>query len=113
MNREYVEERNGGYYVAGSRVSLDSVVYAFKRGDAPETIRSSFELLTLAEVYGAIAYYLDRRAEVDEYLRRRELEYQEDLKRAIPLSEWNPSLWERMQKTKAKTAQLRTQFENR
>ena len=26
---EYVERHDGGYWVAGSRVSLDSVVYAF------------------------------------------------------------------------------------
>jgi hypothetical protein len=29
MAKDYIEERNGGYYVAGSRVSLDSVIYAF------------------------------------------------------------------------------------
>jgi hypothetical protein len=31
---EYVEQRNGGYYVAGTRVSLDSVVYAWLRGES-------------------------------------------------------------------------------
>ena len=31
---EYVEQRNGGYYVAGIRVSLDSVVYAYLRGES-------------------------------------------------------------------------------
>ncbi len=29
---EYVEQRNRGYYVKGTRISLDSVVYAFLRG---------------------------------------------------------------------------------
>ncbi len=38
MHSEYVEQRNGGYYVAGTRISLDSVVYAFNRGDSPERI---------------------------------------------------------------------------
>jgi hypothetical protein len=33
MAKEYVEQRNGGYYILGTRVSLDSVVYAFLRGD--------------------------------------------------------------------------------
>ncbi len=28
-SREYVEKRNGGYYVVGSRVSLDSIIYEF------------------------------------------------------------------------------------
>jgi len=38
---EYVEQRNGGYYVAGTRVSLDSIVYAFLRGETPEGIQDS------------------------------------------------------------------------
>jgi len=38
MHREYIEQRNGGYYVAGTRISLDSVVYAFNRGESPEQI---------------------------------------------------------------------------
>ena len=31
MHSEYIEERNGGYYIAGTRISLDSVVYSFER----------------------------------------------------------------------------------
>jgi hypothetical protein len=33
MNSEYIEERNGGYYIAGTRISLDSVVYSFGEGE--------------------------------------------------------------------------------
>lgn len=35
MAKDYVEERNGGYYVANCRVSLNSVVYAYLRGETP------------------------------------------------------------------------------
>jgi hypothetical protein len=35
MAREYMEERNGGYYVAGTGVSLDSVVPGFADGLSP------------------------------------------------------------------------------
>ncbi len=31
MAKEYVEKRDGGYYIAGTRVSLDSIV--FERSD--------------------------------------------------------------------------------
>jgi uncharacterized protein (DUF433 family) len=51
---EYVEQRNGGFYIAGTRVSLDSIVYSFKAGDSPETIGQNFSSLTLEQVYGAI-----------------------------------------------------------
>ncbi len=39
---EYVEQRDGGYYVADSRVSLASVIFAFRDGASPETIRQNF-----------------------------------------------------------------------
>jgi uncharacterized protein (DUF433 family) len=67
---EYVEQRNGGYYVAGTRVSLDSVVYAFRRGESAERIAYEFEALTLSQIEGAIAFYLANREMVDASLVR-------------------------------------------
>jgi uncharacterized protein (DUF433 family) len=58
MTRNYVEERNGGYYVAGTRVTLESVVYAFRIGESPEMILRNFSALNLEQVYGTITYYL-------------------------------------------------------
>ena len=68
MAKDYIETVNGGYRVAGSRVSLDSVVYAFLRGESPEGIVESFPALNLEQAYGAIAFYLAHREMVDEYL---------------------------------------------
>jgi len=39
MQSEYIEQRDGGYYVAGTRISLDSVVYSFNEGNSPEAIQ--------------------------------------------------------------------------
>ncbi len=50
MAKDYVEAREGGYYVAGARVSLDSIVYGFRRGESPETISQNFDALRLEEV---------------------------------------------------------------
>jgi len=72
---EYVEQRNGGYYVAGTRVSLDSVVYAFRRGESAQEISENFQALTVGQIEGAIAFYLANREMVDEYLRQSEIEY--------------------------------------
>jgi len=69
-SQEYVEEREGGYYLAGSRVSLASVIYAFREGASPETIRQNFPSLSLGQVYGAIAFFLDRPDESERYLQR-------------------------------------------
>ena len=71
--KSYVRiDDHGGMRVGTSRVSLDSVVIAFQQGEAPETIQRNFPSLTLEEVYGAIAYYLAHRDEVDAHLRRQE-----------------------------------------
>ncbi len=72
MDKTYVEQRDGGYYVAGERVSLDSVVYAFRRGSSPETIRRSFPSLTLEQIYGAITFYLAHEQEIHVYLQESE-----------------------------------------
>ena len=69
MAAGYVEQREGGYFIAGSRVSLDSVVYAFLRGESPEGIVDSFSALSLEQVFGAVAFYLANRSCIDAYLR--------------------------------------------
>ena len=76
MNNEmYVEQREKGYWISGSRVSLESVVFAFLDGLSPETIASEcFPVLTLEQVYGAITYYLSHRQAVDAYLKQVEAE---------------------------------------
>jgi uncharacterized protein (DUF433 family) len=75
---DYIEQGNGGLYVTGTRISLDSVVYAFNGGAAPESILRSFPHLgSLLNVYGAITYYLENKVAVDEYLSARERQYEE------------------------------------
>lgn len=76
MNNRYVERKDEGFWIAGKRISLDSIVYAFRRGQAPETIRRAFPLLALEEIYGAIAFYLANQAEIDAYLIREEKEFE-------------------------------------
>jgi uncharacterized protein (DUF433 family) len=66
--KSYVEYRNDAYWVDGTRISLDSIVYAFQKGLSPESIVQSFPLITLEQVYGAITFYLANRAEIDTYL---------------------------------------------
>ena len=101
MNQLYVESRDGGYFVTGSRVSLDSIVYAFRRGASPETIRGGFPTLTLEQVYGAIAFYLSKQSEIDEYLHKSEEAY-ETARQANheQFRKEKPDLWERLMRAK-------------
>jgi uncharacterized protein (DUF433 family) len=58
----------GGWRVAGTRVSLDSIVHAYWEGRLPEAIVADFPSLSLEKVHGAIAFYLRHRDEIDRYL---------------------------------------------
>jgi uncharacterized protein (DUF433 family) len=77
MTGEYVEQRNGGYYVSGTRVALDSIVYAYRRGESAESIRQNFSSLSLVQVYGAVTFYLSNQHTVDAYLTEAEKEWDE------------------------------------
>ncbi|MGO9260866.1 MAG: DUF433 domain-containing protein [Bryobacteraceae bacterium] len=85
MAKEYVEERNGGYYVAGTRVSLDSIVQCFNEGLSPEAILAEFETLTLAQVFGAITFYLESQPAIDAYCVRQKQRFEGLRRTSAPL----------------------------
>ena len=93
MSKEYVDKVDEAYRVTGSRVSLDSIVYCFWNGDSPESIVQSFPTLTLEQVYGAIAYYLDHQNEIDEYIKQGEADYEARRKAA---RESDPMFYQKM-----------------
>lgn len=97
MARDYIEKRDGAYWVAGTRVSLDSVVYAFLRGAAPEGIAQSYPVLSLEEVYGAIAFYLANQAEIDAMLSSNDREFALLRKQT---REANPSLYKKLEEAR-------------
>jgi uncharacterized protein (DUF433 family) len=72
VDRQFVERRHEGFYLAGSRVPLAAVVREFQDGQSPEAIRSAFPTLTLEQVYGAITFYLGHKEEVDRDVAGRE-----------------------------------------
>ena len=76
MNKQYVENIDSVYRLAGTRVSLDSIVYAFWRGQTAESIAQSFPVLTLEQVYGALTFYLANKSKVDAYLEEAEAEFE-------------------------------------
>jgi uncharacterized protein (DUF433 family) len=57
VSTTYVEQRDGRYVVADTRVSLDSIVYGFLSGQSAESLAQAFPVLTLEQVYGAITFY--------------------------------------------------------
>ncbi|MBW4471104.1 MAG: DUF433 domain-containing protein [Stenomitos rutilans HA7619-LM2] len=77
LAKQYIEQRDQGYWVEGTRISLDSIVYAFLNGESPESIAQNFPLLSLEQVYGAITFYLANREIIDAYLEDGEAEFQQ------------------------------------
>ena len=95
--KDYVTQIDGAYRITDSRVSLDSVVYAWRDGLSPESINENFPVLTLEEVYGAITFYLANRAEIDTYLSRSAAEFETARQQNIEqLRQKKPQLYERL-----------------
>jgi len=93
----YVERRNYGFYLSGSRVSLASIVYEFRSGASPETICRNFPTLSLEQVYGAIAFYLGHQNEVAAYLAEQEAKWATRERTVEPIS---PDLQRRIEEAR-------------
>jgi len=66
----FIESADGVIRIAGTRVPLETVITAFQQGATAEEIAQQYSSLKLADVYEAIAFYLRRQSEVDEYMRQ-------------------------------------------
>jgi len=97
--KDYVEEHSGGYVIAGTRVSLDSVVYAFLRGESPEGIAESYPALTAEQIFGSLAFYLENRDRIDQYLLRAKEDF-ECLRQQAHQN--NPGLYARLSEARQK-----------
>lgn len=67
-------DEHGVIHIGSTRVMLELVIYAFRRGQTPESIVQSYTTLSRADVYAVLAYYLNHRAEVDAYVAEAEAE---------------------------------------
>ena len=67
-----VRDDAGRLMLVGTRVPLDTLIAAFKRGESPEAIHESYDTVQLADIYAVLAYYLHHREEVESYLSERE-----------------------------------------
>lgn len=77
LRGEHVERRpgvcGGDPVIRGTRFPVRSVVvYVLRMGMTPEEMVREWHHLTLAQVYGALAYYYDHKAEVDRSIRANE-----------------------------------------
>jgi len=98
---QYVTQTDeGGWRVSGTRVSLESVVCAFPDGLSPEEIVAQFPALSLEKAYGAIAYYLKHRDEIDRYVAEHAQEWE---RLRVEQSKRSDALLERIRSARAST----------
>jgi uncharacterized protein (DUF433 family) len=67
-----VKKEDGTFFVEGTRVPLDTIIYLYKDGATPEEVVDRFPTLDLGDVYGVLGYYLGHRDEFELYLTERE-----------------------------------------
>lgn len=68
------QDAEGTIRVIGSRITLDTLVNIWKRGDTFEEIQDGFPTLSLDQIEGVIAWYLNNTAAADAYLEEQEAE---------------------------------------
>ena len=73
-SEQFVECRDGSFYLKGSRVPLAHLVWEYQRGESPEAIRSHYPTLSIEQVFGAITFYLGHRSDVESDITTRERE---------------------------------------
>jgi uncharacterized protein (DUF433 family) len=89
-------DETGTVRVGKTRVLLVLVVEAFQEGATPEEIVQMYDTLTLVEAYGAIAYYLGHREEVEAYIAEYEREAEEVRKKVEAAQRDLPDIRQRL-----------------
>src|SRR5438045_4103996 len=72
-----VVTEDGTIRIGETRVSLESVVLHYEQGATAEEIVRRFPALRLADVHSCLAYYLNHRDELHEYMKRQQNSAQE------------------------------------
>lgn len=80
-------DTQGVVRVAGTRVTLETIVDAFELGATAEEIAQQYPTVPLVDVYSVITYYLRHKPEVEAYMTEREAlaeRVREEVERRFP-----------------------------
>ena len=62
------EDAHGTVRIGGTRVTLETVVAAFDRGESAEEIREQYPALSLGDIYAVLTYLVRHPRDVAEYI---------------------------------------------
>jgi uncharacterized protein (DUF433 family) len=79
---------HGVVRVAGTRVTLDTIIGAYKGGRSAEEMAQDYPTVPKSAIYATIAYYPSAQVDVDAYLRARK-EQAEKVRAEV--EQWSPS----------------------
>lgn len=71
-----VQLENGAVRVRNSRVTLETIVIRRQMGDTVERIHSGYPTVSVSQIKEILAWYFDNKADVDEYIRQIEAEWE-------------------------------------
>jgi uncharacterized protein (DUF433 family) len=63
-------DEHGVARIGGTRIPLETIVEAFRRGASPEEIVHAYSALKLSDVYKVISFIIDHPGEIMEYMRQ-------------------------------------------
>lgn len=89
---------NEAIRIAGTRISIETVLQDYQQGASPEEIVLHYPTLSLEQVHATITYYLANQAKVDTYLER--------------VRQWQEEAWQDQQRNPSEFVQeLRKRLE--
>ena len=63
-------DEHGVARIGGTRIPLETIVGAFRRGASPEEIVHAYSALKLSDVYKVVSFIIDHPSEIDEYMKQ-------------------------------------------
>ena len=69
-----IQDSDGFIHLAGHRIGLEHLVHYYNEGHSPEALACEYPTLSLSLIHRVIAFYLDNREEIDQYVARNQIE---------------------------------------
>jgi uncharacterized protein (DUF433 family) len=111
---DFLEADDGGFIsIVGHRIGLHHVIRIYKEGYSAEMIQLEYPTLSLATIHKVLAYYLENRAEVDNYCAGEEAAFEAQVAAANQKPKSSPTLAEMRKRFEAMQRAAKQRAETR
>ena|ERR1017187_1568004 len=102
-SNESVELRDGGYYVRGTRIGLDVLIWPLRRGEPPADLLRAFPSIGTQKMTGIISFIDQHPKAIEQYLQD-QARLWEEMTRQFPMP---PDMLRRLNEARSRVAQSR------